>query len=135
MVFSHCEVMPTQGLSLERLVRIMRCQWRRPEIKMARTVRSIFLTWFLLYVVLFSTAFLQLINFVTFNLNYKSPKIQCNYVCDKEIIPYACPPFLKPLANTSEVCSPTVSAHNLFHLKLLANVRKREWNAPLVVAP
>ena len=81
--------------------------WRRPEMKMARTIRSIYFCY--LVIVLFSTSFLQLINFVTLNLHYKSSKIQCNYVCGKEIIPYAC-----PLANTSEVCSPKV-----------ANVRQR----------
>lgn len=67
--------------------------WRRPEMKMARTIRRFFFNFVFAAIVLFLTSLHQLINFVIPNLHYHPPKIQCNYVCDKEIIPYACPPF------------------------------------------
>ena len=61
--------------------------WRRPEMKMARTIRRFFLNFVFAAIVLFLTSLHQLINFVIPNLHYHPPKIQCNYVCDKEIIP------------------------------------------------
>ena len=61
--------------------------WRRPEMKMARTIRSFFFNFVFAAIVLFLTSCHQLINFVVPNLHYHPPKIQCNYACDKEIIP------------------------------------------------
>ena len=63
-----------------------------PEIKMARILRSFF-NFIFAVIVLFLTSLHQLINFVISNLHYHPPKIQCYYVCYKEIILYACSSF------------------------------------------